>query len=197
MKKLLFTVLSVCSLNFISLPSASAEIPVPEDIYMWVQSSPRANYYFNKAQMCFDVDSEGMIDQNTLIVPVVKTYDPLQIKDVQDKRLWRGQDNGGYDDFSGIAEILRIDLSKKIVTEAEVSDLDSTASELEKRYPNRSWEMNKLSDKNLEKVFYQAILDYAQKHHDELLARTKGTVKPEDMENGKKLSDKRMKKVRN
>ncbi len=50
---------------------------------------------------------------------------------------------------------------------------------------------------HLEKVFYQAILDYAQKHHDEILARTKGTVKPEDLENAKKLTDKRSKKNKN
>lgn len=188
MRKLMAAIFMVSTVFFSSLPAASAEVPVPDDIYKWVQSSPRTNYYFNMEQMCFAVDNEGMIDQNVLLVPVVKTYDPLQIKDVQDKRRWKDSDMTGYDDFAGVAEYLRIDLGKKVVTETEITDLDSTGTGLETRSLNRSWELVKLSEKNLDRIFYEAIIDYAGKHKDELIKRTKGTVKPEDKAgaNGKK-----------
>ena len=180
MRKFMAAIFMVSTVFFLSLPIASAEVPVPDDIYKWVQSSPRANYYFNMAQMCFEVDKDGMIDQNILLVPTVKTYDPLQVKDVQDKRRWKDLDMTGYDDFAGVAEYLRIDLGKKIITETEITDLDSTGTGLETRTLSRSWELAKLSEKNLDRIFYEAIIDYAAKHKDELVKRTKGTVKPED-----------------
>jgi hypothetical protein len=193
MKNFMTAIFTLCAVMFLMLPKASAEVPVPDDIYKWVQSSSRANYYFNMAQMCFDVDKDGMMDQNVLIVPIVKTYDALQIKDIQDKRLWREQDMSGYDDLAGVAEYLRIDLAQRTVTETQVVDLDSTGSSLETRYPNRVWLLDKLSEKNLERIFYETIIDYGAKHKDELIARSKGKIKPSDMKKVEKNAKKHKK----
>jgi hypothetical protein len=155
---------------------------VPETIYKWVQSSPRANYYFNMQQMCFAVDGKGMIDQNVLIVPTIKTYDDLQIQDVIAKRRWKMMDMDGYDDLSGVAEYVHIDLAKNIVTLIEKDDLDSAWDTLGATYPNQVSDLSKMSEKNLDHIFYKTIIDYAKLHKDEILKQTKGVVTPEDMQ---------------
>ena len=53
---------------------------VDKKIFKWVQSSSRMGYYFNQEQICYKVVN-GEIDLDTLIVPVLKVYDPVQIKD--------------------------------------------------------------------------------------------------------------------
>ena len=57
---------------------ALAEPPaVPEDIYQWVQSTARQNYYFNKQQMCYEIRADGTVDEHVLIVPTLRTYDDV------------------------------------------------------------------------------------------------------------------------
>ncbi|MFA6849029.1 MAG: hypothetical protein WCS30_01620 [Selenomonadaceae bacterium] len=183
---------SVFGLNF---PAVYAKA-VPETIYKWVQSSPRANYYFNMQQMCFAVDGKGMIDQNVLIVPTIKTYDDLQIQDVIAKRRWKMMDMDGYDDLSGVAEYVHIDLAKNIVTLIEKDDLDSEWDTLSATYPNQVSDLSKMSEKNLDHIFYKTIVDYAKLHKAEILKQTKGLVKPEDMQINKNL-DKKNKNQKN
>ena len=72
-----------------ALPAMAAPPKVNETVFEWVQSSSRANYYFNKQQICYAVDDKGKIDLNTLIVPTLKTYDDVQIQDIKDKRRWK------------------------------------------------------------------------------------------------------------
>lgn len=180
MKKFIPLLLGLVMMTFTG-GLASAQVPVPDTIYKWVQSSPRANYYFNMEQLCFAVDEKGFIDQNTLIVAVVKTYDPLQIKDVQDKRQWKMLNMDGYDDLAGAAEYARIDLAKQTVTITEAADLDSTGTALETTYPNRTCDLKTMSDKSLDRIFFGAVIDYAQQHKEEIVQHTKGKVKPEDL----------------
>jgi len=173
---------SVFGLNFSTVYAKA----VPETIYKWVQSSPRANYYFNMQQMCFAVDEKGMIDQTVLIVPTVKTYDDLQIQDVIAKRRWKMMNMDGYDDLSGVAEYVHIDLAKNIVTLIEKDDLDSEWGTLNATYPNQVNDLSKMSEKNLDRIFYTTIIDYAKVHKDEIIKQTKGMVKPEDMQKNRK-----------
>jgi len=49
------------------MPTAFAdEIQVPENIYQWIDSSPRGNYFFNFQQTNYAVKDDGTIDLNTL-----------------------------------------------------------------------------------------------------------------------------------
>ena len=71
---------------WVAVPQAQAEETISEDIYQWVQSTSRQNYYFNKQHIYFGLDAKGQIDLNTLLVPVLKTYDQVQKEDVIAKR---------------------------------------------------------------------------------------------------------------
>ena len=66
--------------------AAPTQPEIPETIYQWVQSSERMNYFFNKNELYYATDEAGQIDASTLLVPVVKTYDDIQIDDVRTKR---------------------------------------------------------------------------------------------------------------
>ena len=58
---------------FTAVPACeAASIEVPENIFQWVQSTARQNYYFNKEQMCYAVKPNGEIDLGTLIVPTLR-----------------------------------------------------------------------------------------------------------------------------
>ena len=82
----------------LSAVPAFAEPPaVPEDIYQWVQSTARQNYYFNKQQMCYEIRADGTVDEHVLIVPTLRTYDDVQLQDVISKRRWKLEDLTGYD----------------------------------------------------------------------------------------------------
>lgn len=104
----------------------AASIDVPENIFQWVQSTARQNYYFNKEQMCYAVKPNGEIDLGTLIVPTLRTFDDVQKQDVVDKRRWNMQSVKGYDDLVGSAEYLAIDLRNRTVKVTQHDDLDST-----------------------------------------------------------------------
>ena len=142
---------------FTAVPACeAASIEVPENIFQWVQSTARQNYYFNKEQMCYAVKPNGEIDLGTLIVPTLRTFDDVQKQDVVDKRRWNMQSVKGYD------------------------DLDSTWSTLGTYGEEPDFDLKKSSGKDVESKFYNAILQYAAKHQDELIARTKGKLSAAD-----------------
>ncbi len=171
---------------FTLTPLVEAAPQVPENVYQWVQSSARANYYFNKQQICYAVTDMGYTDLNTLIVPVLKVYDDVQIQDVLDKRRWKMLPMDGYNDLIGEADYLRFDLAKNTVTVTELDYLDSTWSALDASYPNQPIEIGTLPEKSQERNFYQSILSYAKQHRDEIIQQTKGTLSPVDT---KRLAD--------
>lgn len=110
---------------FTAVPACeAASIEVPENIFQWVQSTARQNYYFNKEQMCYAVKPNGEIDLGTLIVPTLRTFDDVQKQDVVDKRRWNMQSVKGYDDLV-LAEYLAIDL--RIARSRSRSTMTSTA----------------------------------------------------------------------
>ena len=162
--------MALCTLS--TVPAMAAPPKVQETIFQWVQSSSRANYYFNKQQICYAVDDKGMIDMNTLIVPTLKTYDDVQIQDVISKRRWKLEDLTGYDALAGAAEYLKIDLAAQTVTITEHDDLDGDWGVIREEKEPVVVELSELSEKDVDACFYRAIIKYAQKHAAELRART-------------------------
>lgn len=170
-------------------PTAMAEPYVPDEVYQWVQSSPRATYFFNKQQMCYETDEKGIINLQVLIVPILKTYDNVQVQDILDKRRWRMQTVDGYDDLAACAEYLRFDLTAKTVKVEEMDYLDSSFSVLEAEYPDQLIEISSLANKSLDRAFYMAIIDYAADNQTQLISQTKGELSKED----KKILEKQAK----
>ena len=156
--------------------STEAAPIVPEDIFRWVQSSARTNYYFNRQQICFDVHKDGTIDTNTLIVPVLKTFDDVMINDVVSKRRWNGKNLQGFDDFVGVSEYLTINLPEKRVYVNEVNYLDSTWTTLAVERSEAEISLEDLSEKSLDARFYDRIIDFALRNQLVLADRTRGDL---------------------
>ena len=51
--------LLAAALLFAAAPQADAEETISEEIYQWVQSTARQNYYFNKQHIYFGKDEKG------------------------------------------------------------------------------------------------------------------------------------------
>ena len=156
--------------------SVEAAPEVPENIFRWVQSSARTNYYFNRQQICFDVHEDGTIDTDNLIVPVLKTFDDVMINDVVSKRRWNGKNLQGFDDFVGVSEYLTINLPEKKVSVNEVNYLDSTWTSLAVERSEAEISLGDLSEKSLDARFYDRIIDFALRNQLVLADRTKGDL---------------------
>lgn len=156
--------------------SVEAAPEVPENIFRWVQSSARTNYYFNRQQICFDVHEDGTIDTDTLIVPVLKTFDDVMINDVVSKRRWNGKNLQGFDDFVGVSEYLTINLPEKKVSVNEVNYLDSTWTILAVERSEAEISLGDLSEKSLDARFYDRIIDFALRNQLVLADRTQGDL---------------------
>lgn len=157
---------------WVAVPQAQAEETISEDIYQWVQSTSRQNYYFNKQHIYFGLDAKGQIDLNTLLVPVLKTYDQVQKEDVIAKRRWKMQKTEGYNDLAGAAQYLRFNLQANTVEIIKQDDLDSDWGVLDTANVNQVIDLTQLSEKGVKGKFYQAILGYSRMHLDEILERT-------------------------
>ena len=156
----------------VAVPQAQAKETISEDIYQWVQSTSRQNYYFNKQHIYFGLDAKGQIDLNTLLVPVLKTYDQVQKEDVIAKRRWKMQKTEGYNDLAGAAQYLRFNLQANTVEIIKQDDLDSDWGILDTANVNQVINLTQLSEKGVKGKFYQAILGYSRMHLDEILERT-------------------------
>lgn len=177
-------------------PGEASPLPqVPNTIYEWVQSSARMNYFFNKEQLHYGVDEKGHIDLNLLIVPTLKTYDTVQIDDVMEKRRWRDLPTEGFDRLAGEADYIRINLNTQEVITDTVHLLDFQLATLEETNPGDVLKITDLAPKNLNRVFFEAIIDYAEKHQDELIARTKGELSDHDRERLEKERKEREKQL--
>lgn len=168
------------------LTPVSAEAEVPEEIFQWVQSTARQNYYFNRQEMAFGVREDGTIDTKQLIVPTLRTYDDVMIRDVTAKRRWKGESMEGYRDLAGCAEYLKFDLSSGTVTVTRHDDLDSGWGILSSDTEPETVKLSELSEKDVDGIFYRAILDFAKKHREEIIAQTNGVYRPEEEQQEKK-----------
>ena len=183
MKRYLF-ILVLSLMTVISFPinnSFAATEPLSEEIFQWVQATPRSSYYFNKDAMTYEIGADGIADTNILIVPTVRLFDNMQIQDVIMKRQWRNLSTYRFDELSGVAEYLRINIKDKTVEYTECVYLDQGYNSLYVNYERPTQNMNTMSVKDVDYNFYQAILDYEKEHRKELLTKIIDQVKPEDL----------------
>lgn len=155
---------------------------VPTDIYMWVQSTPRGNYWFNYKHMGYRIREDGTLDLNTLMVPTVCMYDNIQIEDVIQKRRWRKLSTRGYDRLAGRADYLKFDLMNETVQVVERVDLDDTWAELDKDTSGEPLDLRNLPSKDVRYNFYRTILEWAREHNEEMIRRSRGKLSAEDAE---------------
>ena len=197
MKKTWMCALALAAaLNFSNAEAAYTPPKVPEDIFQWVQSSERMNYFFNKNEMCYAVDSKGHADLDTLIVPVIKTYDHVQIEDVLMKRSWRMESTDGFEKLAGEANYLSIQIPQGVVTVTEVDFIDDHFWTLEKTTPGTKVVISDLTEKSRDGIFYRAILAYEKDHRTELLSHTKGTLTEDEMEKFEKEEKRHAKEMK-
>lgn len=153
---------------------------IPKNIYQWVQSTARQGYYFNKEQIQYAADAHGYVDLTKLVVPTLRIYDNIQIQDVVSKRRWRMLPLDGYGDLTGAAEYLLIDLRAGVVRVTAHEDLDSKWGALSREENAKEFTLSSLSDKDVEKKFFDAIITYAAEHQEELIHRSRGILSDAD-----------------
>ena len=172
--------LLVCAALLVGVRPASAAEEIPKHIYEWVQSTARQGYYFNKEQIQYATDAHGHIDLTKIVVPTLRIYDDIQIQDVVSKRRWRMLPLDGYSDLSGAAEYLLIDLGAGVVHVTVHEDLDSDWGTLSREENAKEITLAELSDKDVEKKFFDAIISYAAAHQDEMIRRSRGILSDAD-----------------
>ncbi len=153
---------------------------VPTEIYKWVQSTPRANYWFNYQQIGYRIKADGTLDLNTLMVPAIYIYDNILIDDVIQKRRWKKLSTQGYDKLVGRSEMLKFDLKNMTVQVVEKIDLDDTWGALDKDTSGEPQDLKKFSSKDVMYKFYRAILDWARNHNELIIGRSRGILSEAD-----------------
>ena len=173
-------VLVACAVLLMGVRTADAAEAIPKQIYEWVQSTARQGYYFNKEYIQYAADAHGYIDLTKILVPTLRVYDNIQIQDVVSKRRWRMLPLEGYGDLSGAAEYLLIDLRAGTVRVTAHEDLDSAWGTISREENAKEFTLASLSDKDVEKKFFNAIISYAAAHQEELIHRSKGILSDAD-----------------
>ena len=180
MQKRWGAVLAACAVLLMGVRPADAAEAIPKHIYEWVQSTARQGYYFNKEYIQYAADAHGYIDLTKILVPTLRVYDNIQIQDVVSKRRWRMLPLDGYGDLSGAAEYLLIDLRAGTVRVTAHEDLDSAWGTISREENAKEFTLASLSDKDVEKKFFNAIIYYAAAHQEELIRRSKGILSDAD-----------------
>lgn len=179
MKKFLIA-MTAAAILFAPSGKVFADVPVPEDIFKWVLSTARGNYFFNQQQAGYYVRPDDTIDLNILIVPTICTYDEVQIQDVVQKRRWNMLSTTGYGDLVGRADYLKFNLELGTVQVTERVDLDHTFTALDTDKSGSPVALSSLSENDINCKFYRAILSWAKENHDMLVARSRGRLKESD-----------------
>ena len=178
MKK--FLILIFAAMIIFSPITFAKEVKVPENIFMWVQSTSRGNYYFNIEQMNYRVNYDGTIDLYTLNVPTICTYDDIQIQDVIQKRRWKNQSLEGYNILAGRADYLTFDFRNGTVQITRRVDLDDTFTELDSDISGEPVKMSEIPRTSVMCRFYRTILIWARFNNETLIARSKGKLNRSD-----------------
>ncbi len=177
MKKILIALLI---LLIPSVTFAAKEVKVPEEVYKWVESTERGNYYFNYQIMGYRIKSDGTLDLSTLIVPTICTYDDVQIQDVIQKRRWRMKSLKGYEILAGRADYLQFDLRNNTVQITRRVDLDNTFTELDSDTSGKPVKLSEFSGREVACKFYREILIWAKKNNEWMIRRSRGKLSSKD-----------------
>ena len=180
MKKFLLGLLAAVMILFPAQMTFAKEVTVPEDIYKWIDSTPRGNYFFNIQQTNYAVREDGTIDLRTIIAPTICTYDNIQIDDVVQKRRWRGLKTDGYGDLIGRADYLKFDLEVGTVQVVERVDLDSTFSPLSTDTSGKPIALARFSENEIARKVYRAILVWARDNTELMVKRSRGKLSGSD-----------------
>jgi len=172
-------VLLLCAALFMDARPAAAE-EIPKHIYQWVQSTARQGYYFNKEQIQYATDAHGYIDLTKIVVPTLRIYDNIQIQDVVSKRRWRMLPLDGYSDLSGAAEYLLIDLRAGGAPPPPPQGAGGSRASPAREENTKEITLSALSDKDVEKKFFDAIIQYAAANQEALIRRSRGILTDAD-----------------
>ena len=153
---------------------------IPTEIYMWVQSTARANYWFNHQASGYRIKEDGTLDLNILMVPAIYLYDNIQIEDVIQKRRWKKLSTRGYNKLVGRSELLKFDLKNMTVQVVEKIDLDDTWGELDKDTSGEPVDLKSFSSKDVMFKFYRTILTWARAHNELIIGRSRGVLSDAD-----------------
>ena len=177
MKKILIGLLTAAAIFFqTQVTFATPNITIPEEIYKWVQSTPRGNYWFNYQIMGYKIRSDDTLDLNILEVPVLVTYDNIQIDDVTQKRKWRGKSTRGYNNLIGRADYFEFNLRDETVTLVRRADLDHTFTELDSEIFGDSIRLSELAEQDISCKTYREILKWARDNNDWIIKRSRGKL---------------------
>lgn len=181
MKKFFIGLMTAAAILFQTpVTFAAPNITIPEEIYKWVQSTPRGNYWFNYQIMGYQIRSDDTLDLNILEVPVIVTYDNIQIDDVVQKRRWRGKSTRGYNNLIGRADYLEFNLRDETVKIVRRADLDHTFTELDSEVFGDSIRLAELADQDISCKLYREILKWARENNDWIIKRSRGKLSKYD-----------------
>lgn len=177
MKKILIGLLTAAVIFFQTpVTFAAHAVTIPEEIYKWVQSTPRGNYWFNYQIMGYKIRSDDTLDLNILEVPVLVTYDNIQIDDVTQKRKWRGKSTRGYNNLIGRADYFEFNLRDETVTLIRRADLDHTFTELDSEIFNEVIKLSELAEQDISCKTYHEILKWARENNEWIIRRSRGKI---------------------
>ena len=180
LKKFFIGVLTATTFFIPAQNTFAKEVEVPENIYQWIDSTPRSNYYFNFQQTNYAVKDDNTIDLNVIISPMICTYDNIQIDDVLQKRRWRGLSNDKYTDLVGRADYLKFDLESGTVQIIERSNLDSTFTTIDSEKNLHATPLSSFSQSDIRRKIYRKILLWAKNNTSVMVARSRGKLSAKD-----------------
>ena len=182
MKKFLIGMMTAATIFFQSnVTFATPYVEIPEEIYKWVQSTPRGNYWFNYQIMGYKIRSDETLDLNLLEVPVLVIYDNIQIDDVVQKRKWRGKSTRGYNNLIGRADYLEFNLRDETVKILRRADLDHTFTELDSEIFNEEIKLSELSEQDISCKTYREIFKWARDNNEWIVRRSRGKLSKQDL----------------
>ena len=181
MKKFFIGMMAAAAIFFqANVAFATPTVEIPEEVYKWIQSTPRGNYWFNYQIMGYKILDDDTLDLNILEVPALITYDNIQIEDVVQKRRWRGQSTRGYNDLIGRADYLEFNFAEGTVQIVRRADLDHTFTELDSETLSEPIKLSELSDQDISCKFYRQILKWARENNEWIIQRSRGKLSKRD-----------------
>ena len=181
MKKILIGILAAIVLIFqSSMTFATPKVEIPEEVYKWIQSTPRGNYWFNYRVCGYRINDDDTLDLNILEVPTIVTYDNIQIEDVIQKRRWRGKSTRGYNNLIGRADYLEFNFANGTVQIVRRADLDHTFTELDHYEVGEPIKLSEIAEKDISCKSYREILKWVQANNDWIIQRSRGKLNEHD-----------------